>query len=281
VAYDVAAEQQVTHGEGFVRVLTEYASDTSFDQEIIISPVMNPFRVHMDPDRLDPVGSDAQWVIIDDDMSEDEFKRSYPKAEAVDWTHDTDGVWFQDSKRIMIAEVFSVEREEAKLYLWGNGATSFDGEPLPQGVFIGEKPLKTRTAFKRKVMWRKISGKEVLEEREFPCQYIPIARVVGNEWEVDGKKIVSGLVRGAKDSQRMYNVAQSAIVERVLQSPKTPWAAPAEAVEGLQQSFVTPLRYFYAPVLNKDYRFRLAPGAFRRANRFFFLLSIGRGSDFL
>ena len=37
----------------------------------------------------------------------------------------------------------------------------------------------------------------------------------------------------------MYNVAQSAIVERVLQAPKAPWAAPAEAVEGYEKIWQT------------------------------------------
>ncbi|HQS65376.1 MAG TPA: portal protein, partial [Acidovorax defluvii] len=89
------------------------------------------------------------------------------------------------------------------------------------------------------VIWRKLNGQQVLEEKEFPSKFIPFARVVGNEWEVDGKSYMFGLVRNAKDSQRMYNVAQSAIVERVLQAPKAPWAAPAEAVEGYEKIWQT------------------------------------------
>jgi hypothetical protein len=104
-------------------------------------------------------------------------------------------------------------------------------------VFNGEVPLKTRKANKQTVIWRKLNGQEVLEERDIKCRYIPVARVVGNEWEVDGKTYISGIVRNAKDSQRMYNVAQSAIVERVLQSPKTPFVAPAEAIEGYEKQW--------------------------------------------
>jgi hypothetical protein len=37
----------------------------------------------------------------------------------------------------------------------------------------------------------------------------------------------------------MYNVAQSAIVERVMQAPKAPWLAPAEAVEGYEKTWQT------------------------------------------
>lgn len=239
VAYDTAADNQVTHGEGFIRVLTEYLSDTSFDQEIVIAPVANTFRVHLDPDREDPVGSDAKWAIIDDEIPEEEFKKLYPNAEAIDWNMDRDSYWFTAENMVMVAEVFCLEHKPAKLLLWANGQTSFEGDPMPAGVFVGEAPIKTRETRRTKLMWRKINGKEVLEEREFPCSMIPIARVVGNEWLVDGKRYWSGIVRNAKDSQRMYNVAQSAIVERVMQAPKAPWTTPAEAIEGYEKVWQT------------------------------------------
>lgn len=37
----------------------------------------------------------------------------------------------------------------------------------------------------------------------------------------------------------MYNVAQSAIVERVMQAPKAPWVAPAEGIEGYEKVWKT------------------------------------------
>lgn len=235
VAYDVACENQVIHGEGFIRIVTEYTNEKSFDQEIMIVAVNNPFRVHLDPDRQDPVGSDARWCIIDDDISEDEYERQWPKADKVDWSHDVDGHWFMADKRVLIAEVFCIEEEPAKLLMWANGSTSMEGDPMPDGVFMGEMPVKDRKTTKKKVIWKKISGKEVLEEKEFACSFIPVVRVVGNEFIVDGKVYTSGLVRNAKDSQRIYNVAQSAIVERVMQAPKAPWAGPAEAFEGYEK----------------------------------------------
>lgn len=234
MAYDVCAFNQVTSGEGYFRVLTDYVSEDSFDQDIFIRRIDDPFRVHLDPDRLDWAGSDAKWGFIDDDISEDEFKKEYPDADPIDWTFVNDVTWFTSDKRVRIAEYFEVEEEELPLYLWANGATSFKGDPMPDGVYMGEQPIKERKSCKRKVIWRKINGQQVLEKKEFPCKYIPIVCAVGNVWTVDGKKYISGLVRNAKDSQRMYNVAQSAIVERVLLAPKAPWVAPAEAIQGYE-----------------------------------------------
>jgi hypothetical protein len=233
VAYDTAADHEVTHGLGYIRALTDYVGDDSFDQDIFIRRVRDPFKVYMDPDAEDPAGSDAQFAFIEETLTEDEFKSQYPKADAVNWDFETYGDWFSQDKKVRVAEYYSLERKEDELSLWQNGETSFksDGK-LPPGVIPGERPLKTRTVKRTYLVWRKITGNQELEKREYQWKYIPIARVIGNEALIDGKLVLSGIVRNAKDAQRMYNVAQSAITERVMLAPKAPWAAPAAAIEG-------------------------------------------------
>jgi hypothetical protein len=49
VAYDTACENQVAYGEGYIRLLTEYCDDDSFNQDIKIGRVRNSFSVYMDP----------------------------------------------------------------------------------------------------------------------------------------------------------------------------------------------------------------------------------------
>ena len=239
IAYDTASEHQVVHGLGYIRVEADFVSDDSFDQDIFIRRVKDPFKCYDDPEAQDPAGADRKFFFIEDKVSEKDFEADYPNAEAIDWSFDNDSGWFDSDKSVRVVDYFEVVCKPCKLLLWSSGATSFEGDKLPQGVFVGEKPLKTRESEKRSVMWRKLNGKQILEEREFPCKFIPVARVIGNEWEVDGKTYLSGIVRNAKDSQRMFNVAQSAIVERVMQAPKAPWLAPADAVEGHEKAWQT------------------------------------------
>lgn len=239
IAYDTAAEHQVVHGLGYLRVLTDYVSPESFDQDIFIGRVKDPFKCYDDPDIQDPVGADRKWFFIEETLKEADFKEQYPNADPIDWSYAKQDGWFSGDKDVRVVEYFELVEKPATLLLWANGAASYKGEPLPAGVFQGENPLKERKTTKRVVMWRKLNGQQVLEKNEFPGQHIPFARVIGNEWEVDGKAYLSGIVRNAKDSQRMYNVAQSAVVERVLQSPKAPWVAPAEAVEGYEKEWQT------------------------------------------
>jgi hypothetical protein len=239
IAYDTACENQVTHGLGYIRVVADYISEESFDQDIFIRRVKDPFKCLDDPDIQDPSGADRRFFFIEESLSESEFKLAHPKADPIDWNV-AQGDWFsRGEKKIRLAEYFSAEEVPATLLLWANGETSFKGEQLPQGVFIGEQPVKTRNSYKCKVMWRLLNGQQVIEEKEFPCKYIPVARVVGNEWIVEGRPIISGIVRAAKDSQRMYNAAQSAIVERVMMTPKAPWVAPADAIRGYESEWQT------------------------------------------
>lgn len=237
-AYDTAYDNQVTHGTGYVRVLADYVSESSFDQDIFIRAVPKPLDCVDDPDAVDFAGADRKFFFIPEELTEEEFKAQYPNAEPIDWNFEKDSNWFSGDKKVKVAEYFELCTRQKKLTLWDNGAVSFEGEPMPQGALApmlnAKGKPKTRMAEQSYVMWRKINGKEVLEEQEFPCKWIPVARFWGNVAFIDGKVYVSGLVRNAKDSQRMYNVAQSAIVERVMQAPKAPWVAPVDAIEGYE-----------------------------------------------
>lgn len=241
VAYDSAAEAQVSHGTGYVRVLNDWVSPDSFDQDIFIRAIPDSFKCWDDPDAVDPAGADRKFFFIEEMLDEDEFKAQYPDAGPIDWDFVSDTDWFsKGDKKVKVAEYFEQCERSKKLYLWANGSTSYEGdEKLPVGVYAGEKPVRDRKAKQCYVMWRKLSGAQVLEEKEFPCRWIPVSRAWGNHFVVDGKVYVSGIVRNAKDSQRMYNVAQSAIVERVMQAPKAPWVAPADAIAGYEKSWQT------------------------------------------
>jgi hypothetical protein len=104
---------------------------------------------------------------------------------------------------------------------------------------MGLKPLKTRNVQRRKVMWCKTNGYEMLEENEWAGKWIPVIRVVGNEYEVEGRLFVSGLIRNAKDAQRMYNYWVSAETEMLALAPKAPFVGYGGQFEGYEQQWKT------------------------------------------
>lgn len=213
IAYDTAVEWQVDSGLGYIRVRNDWASPTSFDQEIYIDRIVDPFKVYFDPHSIQPDGSDAEWAIYAEEIPRDEFKRLYPDAEITNWDDAANGDmqgWFtQDIVRI--AEYYYIEHEEEEIF---DDATGM-----------------SRMADKRKCMWCKVTGSQVLERTELPTKYIPIVPVLGHEVWIQGRRHLSGLVRNAKDAQRIYNYYLSANAESVALSPKAPFIGVAGQFE--------------------------------------------------
>ncbi|MBU6231827.1 hypothetical protein KGP36_04100 [Patescibacteria group bacterium] len=245
IAYDTACENQVTHGEGFFRLLTEFESPDSFDQVIKVGRIRNSFSVYMDPLIQHPCGADADWCFITEEISKDEYERKFPDAKPVSSLEnlgigDENLTQWVKEKTVRIAEYFYVEHRSATLNLYPGNQTAFDGTPKDQ-KFRREfgKPTKTRQSEKRVVKWLKTNGFDILEETDWLGQWIPVIRVVGSEWEIEGQLYVSGIVRAAKDAQRMYNYMASSEVEFLALAPKAPFVGYAGQFENFEARWKT------------------------------------------
>jgi hypothetical protein len=245
VAYDTACENQVAYGEGYIRILTEYCDDDTFDQDIKIARVRNSFSVYMDPLIQDPCGSDAKWCFITEDLSKDEYARLFPNASPIS-TLETLGIGDQNLSQwlntdtIRIAEYFYCDYERKKLNLYPGNVTAFEGTPEDKQLkAVYGTPKKSRQAEIKKIKWCKINGYEILEEQEWAGSCIPVVRVIGNEYEVEGRIYISGLVRNAKDAQRMYNYWTSQEAEMLALAPKAPFIGYGGQFEGYESQWKT------------------------------------------
>ena len=245
VAYDTACENQVTYGEGYIRILTEYCNDESFDQDLRIGRIRNAFSVYMDPTIQDPCGSDAEYCFITEDLTKDEYERQFPDAAPItamlsQGVGDSSLSQWLTENTVRIAEYFYYKHIPTKLNLYPGNMSHFNNSPEDRQMkMMGLKPIKTRIVDVKKVMWLKTNGYEVLEEREWAGKWIPVIRVIGNEFEVDGRIYVSGLVRNAKDAQRMYNYWVSQEAEMLALAPKAPFIGYGGQFEGYEQNWKT------------------------------------------
>ena len=245
VCYDTACENQVTYGEGYIRILTEYCDEDSFDQDIKIGRIRNSFSVYMDPLIQDPTGADAEWCFITEDILKSEYERLYPNATPLS-TIAAQGVgdqsisqWISEDT-VRIAEYFYVDHQKGTLLMFPGGMTAFEGSPqAKEAAAMGLKPMRRREVDRRKVMWIKTNGYEVLEEREWAGKWIPVVRVIGNEFEVDGRIFISGIIRNAKDAQRMYNYWVSQEAEMLALAPKAPFIGYGGQFEGYEYQWKT------------------------------------------
>ena len=244
VAYDTACDNQVTFGEGYFRILTQYNDDNSFEQDLRIGRIRDSFSVYMDPTIQDPCGSDAEWCFINQEITKEAYERDFPDASPLSSLQYGVGdgqlsAWInQDTVRI--AEYFYIKHDAKKLNLYHGGITAMAGSPeAKQAEMMGLQAIKTRDVDVRSVKWCKTNGFEVLEERDWAGKYIPVIRVVGNEFEIDGRMYVSGLVRNAKDAQRMYNYWVSQEAEMLALAPKAPFIGYGGQFEGYEQQWKT------------------------------------------
>lgn len=245
VAYDTACENQVAYGEGYITLMTEYCDPNNFDQDIKIGRVRNSFSVYMDPLIQDPTGADAKWCFITEDLTKAEYERQYPEAAPIS-TLQSLGVgdqsisnWLNEDT-VRIAGYYYIDYEKAKLNLYPGGQTAFEGTGEDKQLkLVYGKPKRTRESINPKVRYCKINGYEILEEKEWAGKWIPVIRVVGNEFEVDGRLYVSGLVRNAKDAQRMYNYWVSQEAEMLALAPKAPFIGYGGQFEGYEDKWKT------------------------------------------
>jgi hypothetical protein len=239
VAYDTGFDNAVSNGWGYWRILTEFESDATFNQSLRIGRIRNPFRVYLDPDRQEPDGSDAEWGFISDLIPRNEFRRQYPKAKLTDWqeagTGDTMRDWATQT-HVRVAEYYKFKYKPRTLLALANGHIGYKDELASEVQEMldadAEMVVRTREVQTRQLCWYKITAHEILEEQELPGKWIPIIECVGDEIDIDGKVIKSGLVRDAKDPQRMYNYWATSETEMIALAPKAPYIMEEGQAEG-------------------------------------------------
>jgi hypothetical protein len=245
VAYDTACENQVSYGEGYITLMTEYCDENTFDQDIKIGRIRNSFSVYMDPLIQDPTGADAKYCFITEDLTKAEYERQYPDAAPIS-TLQSLGVgdqsisnWLNEDT-VRIASYYYIDYDKTKLNLYPGNQSAFEGTPEDKMLkdMFG-KPVKSRMSERPRVMYCKINGYEILEQKEWAGKWIPVIRVIGNEFEVDGRIYISGLVRNAKDAQRMYNYWVSQEAEMLALAPKAPFIGYGGQFEGYEDKWKT------------------------------------------
>jgi hypothetical protein len=239
IAHDTGMEQAVTSGLGFWRVTTVYESATSFNQEPRTERVRNRFTIYLDPDRQEPDGADSKYGFVTEMIPREEFEAVYPDADPLPFDQAGSGEkmknWI-DGKTIRIAEYFEVSDEARTLVFLSNGHTGWKdelGEDALDGLAQGRISIeKTRESQEKKVSWYKITAKEILERGDWLGETIPIIPCIGDELDVEGKVQYAGVIRHAKDAQRMYNYWVTAETEMIALQPKAPWVMEEGQIEG-------------------------------------------------
>lgn len=226
IAYDTAFDDAVTMGWGYFRILTEWEAPDSLNLVAVIRRIRNAFTVYMDPQAQDPTGADAKWCFVSELIPREEFRQKWPDATEIPYADGGIGEKYQSwvtKDEIRIVEYFEIVYEKRTLVRLSNGHVGWKDELdditkayIKKGrIYIDE----TRESRVPTVKWYKATAVDILMQRDWIGTSIPIIRVIGNEIDIEGKSKLSGLVRFAKDPQRMYNYWRDLSLDTPIPTP--------------------------------------------------------------
>lgn len=230
-------------GIGYWRLVTEWNELDPFRQEIRIKRIPDPLSVLFDPDAVGPVREDAEYVFNTALMTPRSFKTKYPKAkDSSEWPRDDsrlDSQYWVTNETIRVAELFRRVPVDRTMLLLSSGekADITDLEDadvidrLERARAAGVDVLQEKKYKSHKVMRQIFNGFEQLEEEvEFPSRFLPIVPVLGEELPIGEQRVRRGLVRQARDPQKLYNYWRTTAAEHIALSPRAPFIATADQI---------------------------------------------------
>lgn len=253
-AYDTGGESAVKIGWGYWRILGEYVSPESFDQELKIRAIRNSFTVYDDPYAQLPTGADREWALITEEMTRQKYKRKYPNAANTEFRGgsigDTGKLW-ESKTKVRLAEYYRVRKIPEKLYQMSDGTTLFERDLKrlrphleAAGITVATDPTGeeiTRQSHRRVIEWYRLNGTEVVDKRYWggkgdhrplPGFWIPLVRCEGNVLDLNGQIRRRGMVRDLKDTNRMLNYWATCETELVALAPRAPFIAAEGQLDG-------------------------------------------------
>jgi hypothetical protein len=239
IAWDTATDHQARGGLGWVRITPRVTDPETNEQDIIFQRVHDPLSCLLEAGWTEPDGTDAMCAFIETSLTNKQFEKQFGKKTAKEnW--DSDG-WFQDDS-VRICEYFKVHEDKIKKKVIDgpDGKLILTEDEYAELVAnVGFEPpiVNSFTAKKRRITWCKLSGEEILEETEFPSQYIGLVPVIGHELWVEGKRYLCGLVRRLMDGQRLHNMEMSALTEALMIQPKAPFLVSSRAIDGYEEQW--------------------------------------------
>jgi hypothetical protein len=236
-AYITAADQGVTCGWGAFRINTDYVKG-GFEQKIVIERIPDSLSVYFDPDAKELTREDAKWCFYVQGMTWEAFRKAYPDAVCSTWddmqlTVNSLANW-ANVDEVKIAEYWVKEPDTKEIALLPDGqtvdVTEQNRAAVDEGVEAGF--VKVRKVDTVKVKWYLMTAAEVLKEGVWAGADIPIIPVIGVERNIGIRTVRHGLIRFAKDPQRLLNYHQSTMAEVTALAPKTPFIGTTQQFAG-------------------------------------------------
>jgi hypothetical protein len=249
-AYDNAFDEAVTGGFGAWRLRAYYEDEEDDENEyqrIRIEPIYDAdSSVFFDLNAKRQDKADAKRCFVLTSMTPDAYREAY-NDDPASWPKEIHQFEFDWSTPdvIYVAEYYRVEHksETVRVFEAIDGTeeryteSDFENDPELEVTLsaIGSVEVRQKKVKRKKVRKYIMSGGKVLEDAGYIAgNCIPIVPVYGKRWFIDNIERCMGVVRFAKDPQRLKNMQLSKLGEiSALSSVEKPLMLP-EQVAGHQ-----------------------------------------------
>lgn len=257
--YIEAGENQVACGIGNFRVALKNSDDTGFERDIAPQSIPDAFSVVWDPYSTERTGRDAEWCFVVEEMPRKAFEAKWKdqlpsELEVPTYDANTSPGW--DTKDAVRIVEFWRMKEEKALYARLEGGATVEVKRVGAGYVriqrgrnVREVPLTVpiaadedgtpmvREGVRKYACMYLVTGNAILSgPHELPIPRLPIFRARGWQITVRKKRIRFGLVRFARDPQRLKNYWRSVSAEMLALAGKGKWLLNEQA-EGEQDAF--------------------------------------------
>lgn len=253
-------------GFGFVKLCTK-AREKSFEQDIFIEEVKDPFKVMPEFTAKRSDFSDAKFWFEFDNLSKDSYRDQYPdsKLASVNW-HATGDGWLMPHE-VRIVTYWYTQIRRCVLLQFETGDIGYDYEygldgtepifavpmvpmtPPEQVMWVELHPEEldipthraARVVNERAdkvdvVKWVVTNGMEILDRGTWHDNQHPFVAFVGSDQIIDGKRHIHGIVHYCKDSQKMINYLASQLITKMSAANKAPWLIDVNSVSEKHRS---------------------------------------------
>ena len=122
-------------------------------------------------------------------------------------------------------------------------AQNVDQQPMPMAKKPEPKVKKRRDTEKTVINHWICTCTDILEGDldgdRIAGKFIPLILVYGKERNIEGKRYVRGLIRDAKDPQKLINYWNTTAAETIALAPKAPWIGTAKQFEGYENDYAS------------------------------------------
>ncbi len=237
-AYDTAFDEMVNGGFGGWRIITHFSDDDTFNQDIKIKPINTATTsLWFDDAATEYDKRDAMFAFVTVDMPRDEHESRFPGQQLTDWSQEnynnnSCSSWFKENT-VRVAEYWVKTPIIKNIALLSDGRvidSDEEKEVLDELQAQGITIKKTRSVKSHKIEMYLMDGSTILEKpKAWAGKYFPLVPVYGRQSHIEGQTYTRGIVRFAKDANRIYNYETSSIVETNALTPKDPiWYTPAQ-----------------------------------------------------